>query len=116
MRPYIEKQASDGSEHSNRSSENSKRKWPGRITSKLSIALDATHTNPKTNAGEVLTARSDCSSSSSDKSLSCSSLDSAEEEEVGDWFAGNDDEEVEDWLADVVVCVRHVSFPQFSYV
>jgi hypothetical protein len=103
MRAFIEKQTSDGSEHSGRSSETPpKRKWPGRITSKLSIALEPTHTNQKTTP-ESLTARSE---SSSDKSLSCSSLDSAEEEEeVGDWFAGNEDEEVEDWLAGDLVAV-----------
>lgn len=98
MRPFVEKLSSDGSDYSGRTHDTPpKRKWPGRITSKLSLAANEGPSIQKA-AIESLTARSD---SSSDKSLSCSSLESGdnpeEEEEVEDWF-GDDDEEVADWL------------------
>lgn len=87
MKSKLDRQPSDSSETSSRSNETPpKRKWPGRITSKLSMALDSNKT-----AIEKLTANSD--DSSSDSALSCSSLESGEEEEVEDWFA-NESEEV----------------------
>lgn len=87
----FERQPSDSSETSSRSNETPpKRKWAGRITSKLSLALDS---NPKSNTIEKLTSRS--SDSSSDSALSCSSLESGEDEvEVEDWFA-DDNEEID---------------------
>lgn len=105
MRPFIEKMSSDGSDYSGRTHDTPpKRRWPGRITSKLSlaaaneVAVAALGTTTIHKAAiESLTARSD---SSSDKSLSCSTLESGDndaEEEVEDWF-GDDDEEVGDWL------------------
>jgi hypothetical protein len=112
MKPLLHKLASDGSEQSSRSSETppQRRKWPGRITSKLSIAaMESNPNKAQVFFPEPLSARSD---SSSDKSLSCSSLESGEEEEeeVEDWFTG-DDEEVADWLEETdELVVHHLQF------